>query len=189
MGIFPKGLSFNRLFLKFNWFICNQQQASSPHSLQEGTNISFDTLCKCFSPVCVWVAGRAKLLYCQYSFTMVLTQIIIQVYKDSYFDIPIKFQHLSGIIILILTGRFFDTIIDVDDYWCHALSVKVWSIHMYFNVKGFKIIILHSNFQTFLKHFTKKETWYWPFCIEHDNNMMSHYIEEIHAIKWCTKLI
>ena len=67
-------------------------------------------------------------------------------------------------------------------------SVKVWSVHMHFNVKGFKIITLHSNFHTFLQHFTKK-TWYWLFSIEYETNMMSHYIEEVHAIKWCTKII
>ena len=64
-------------------------------------------------------------------------------------------------------------------------SVQVWSVYMQFNVKGFKIITLHSNFQTFLQHFTKK-IWYWSFCIEYENNMMSHHIEEVLAIKWCT---
>ena len=29
----------------------------------------------------------------------------------------------------------------------------------------------------------------WPSCIDYENNMMSHYIEEIHAIKGCTKII
>ena len=47
---------------------------------------------------------------------------------------------------------------------------------------------LHSNFQTLLQHFQKK-TWYWPFCIEYENNMISHYIKEVHAIKWCIKII
>jgi hypothetical protein len=33
-------------------------------------------------------------------------------------------------------------------------NVQVWSMHMHFNVKGLQIITLHSNFQTFLQHFT-----------------------------------
>ena len=65
--------------------------------------------------------------------------------------------------------------------------VQVWSVHMHFDVKGFKMITLHSNFQTYLQPFTNKTTWNWPFRIEYENNMMSHYIEEVHAIKWCTK--
>ena len=28
-----------------------------------------------------------------------------------------------------------------------------------------------------------------PFCIEFENNMMSQYIEGVHAIQWCTKTI
>ena len=44
-----------------------------------------------------------------------------------------------------------------------------------------------SNF--FATLYRKKKLWYWPFCIECENNMMSHYIEEVHAIKWCTKTI
>ena len=64
--------------------------------------------------------------------------------------------------------------------------VQVWSVHMHFNVKGFKIITLHSNFQIFLQHFTKLKTWYGigqPFRIEYEN------IEEAYAIKWCTNFI
>ena len=33
---------------------------------------------------------------------------------------------------------------------------EVWTC-MHFKVKGFKIITLHSNFQTFLQHFTKQK--------------------------------
>ena len=36
-------------------------------------------------------------------------------------------------------------------------SVQVWSVDMHFNVKGFKTIKLHSNFPTFLQHFTKEK--------------------------------
>ena len=32
-------------------------------------------------------------------------------------------------------------------------------------------------------------TWYWLFCIEYKNSMMSHYIEEVHAIEWCTTIV
>ena len=35
--------------------------------------------------------------------------------------------------------------------------VQLWSVRMHFNVNGFKIITLHSNFQTFLQHFTRKK--------------------------------
>ena len=57
------------------------------------------------------------------------------------------------------------------------------------NVKGFKIITLHSNFQTFFFFCnTSQKNWYWPLCIEYENNMKSHYIEEVHGIKWCTKI-
>jgi hypothetical protein len=45
-----------------------------------------------------------------------------------------------------------------------------------------------QTFKLFVKQFTKK-TWCWPFCIKSENKLMSHYIEEVHAIKWCTKLI
>jgi hypothetical protein len=43
-------------------------------------------------------------------------------------------------------------------------SVQVCGVHMHFTVKGFKIITLHSNFQTFLQHFTKKRAYieFWP---------------------------
>ena len=34
--------------------------------------------------------------------------------KISHFDIPTKYQYLIGITILVPTGRFFNTIIDVD---------------------------------------------------------------------------
>ena len=69
-------------------------------------------------------------------------------------------------------------------------SVQVWSVqYMHFGVKGFEIITLHSNFQTFLQHFTQKKPWYGPFCIKYENNLISHYIEEVHAIKVCTKSI
>ena len=37
-------------------------------------------------------------------------------------------------------------------------SVQVWGVHMHFNVKGFNIITLHSNFQTLFQHFTQKKT-------------------------------
>ena len=40
--------------------------------------------------------------------------------------------------------------------WLMGPNVQVWSVHMHFNVKGFKIIRLHSNFQTFLQHSTNK---------------------------------
>ena len=32
----------------------------------------------------------------------------------------------------------------------------------------------------------KKQPWYLRFCVEYEKNMKSHYIEEVHAIKWCT---
>jgi len=71
-----------------------------------------------------------------------------------------------------------------------SIGVQVWSVYMHSNVKGFKIITLHSNFQFFfLHHFTPKKTWYWLFCIEYQNNMMSHYIEKLYALKWCAKII
>ena len=34
--------------------------------------------------------------------------------RFSHLDIPTKYQYLTGVTILIPTGRFFDTIIDVD---------------------------------------------------------------------------
>ena len=37
-----------------------------------------------------------------------------------------------------------------------GIRVQVERVHMHFNVKGFKIITLHSIFQSFLQHFTKK---------------------------------
>jgi hypothetical protein len=46
-------------------------------------------------------------------------------------------------------------------------SVQVWSVQLHFNVKGFKMITLHSNFQTFLQHSQKRELilavlyWIW----------------------------
>ena len=46
-------------------------------------------------------------------FRMVLTQIMTWVCKDS-FTFPTKYQCLTGVTILIPTGRVFDTIIDVD---------------------------------------------------------------------------
>jgi hypothetical protein len=46
-------------------------------------------------------------------FRMVLTQIITWVYKDSL-TLPTNYQYLTGVIILIPTGRVFDTIIVVD---------------------------------------------------------------------------
>ena len=49
---------------------------------------------------------------------LVLTHIKI-VYKDSRLDIPTKYEYLTGDTILIPTGRFFNTVVDVD-YWYHA---------------------------------------------------------------------
>ena len=45
---------------------------------------------------------------------MVLTQIMIRIYKDSHLDIFTKYQDLIGITILIPTCRFFNIIIGVD---------------------------------------------------------------------------
>ena len=47
-------------------------------------------------------------------FRMGLTQISTQVYKDFHLDIPTKYQYLTGSTILRPTGRFFDTIINLD---------------------------------------------------------------------------
>lgn len=44
----------------------------------------------------------------------------------------------------------------------------------------------HSNF--FVNTFSFSFFGYWSFWIEYEN-MMSHYIEEVHEIKWCTKII
>jgi hypothetical protein len=52
--------------------------------------------------------------------------------------------------IMMKDSTFLDT--------CRVCCVQVCSVHMHFNVKGFKIITLHSNFQTFLQHFTQKKT-------------------------------
>ena len=69
-------------------------------------------------------------------------------------------------------------------------NVQGWSLYMHFNVKGFKIFTLHSNFQTFFCNTSFSfYFWYWLFCIEYEHNVMSHYIEEVHATKWCTKII
>ena len=43
------------------------------------------------------------------------TQIITEVLKDAYLDILTNFQRLSGIASLVPMGRFFGSIIDVDD--------------------------------------------------------------------------
>ena len=45
-------------------------------------------------------------------FTMVLTQIITRVCKYSHLVLPTRYQHLTGIKILIPTSGFFYTIID-----------------------------------------------------------------------------
>jgi hypothetical protein len=63
---------------------------------------------------------------------MVLTQVITWAYKDSLIlRHPPKYQHLNDKTILTPTGRFFDTIINVD-YYCHAFTsilVQHWSAH------------------------------------------------------------
>ena len=41
--------------------------------------------------------------------------------------------------------------------WGPVFKFEVCTLHMHFNVKGFKIITLHSDFQTFLQHFTRKQ--------------------------------
>jgi hypothetical protein len=76
----------------------------------------------------IWVYMLCKNLHTwqhRPSITMVwngVDQIIIQVYNDFYhLDILTKYEYLTGITILIPTGRFFDTIIDVD-YWYHAFT-------------------------------------------------------------------
>ena len=43
------------------------------------------------------------------------------VYQDLTFDIPTKYEYLTRITILIPTGRFFATTIDID-YWYHAFT-------------------------------------------------------------------
>ena len=35
----------------------------------------------------------------------------------------------------------------------------------------------------------KLTNWYWPFCVEYEYIMTYFYIEEVHAIKWCTKIM
>ena len=47
-------------------------------------------------------------------FEMVLTQTITQVYKGSHLTYPQNINILTSTPIVIPTGRFFDTIIDVD---------------------------------------------------------------------------
>ena len=54
-------------------------------------------------------------------FRMGLTQISTQEYKDFHLDIPTKYQYLTGCTILRPTGRFFDTIINLD-YCYHAFT-------------------------------------------------------------------
>ena len=88
--------------------------------------------------------------------------------------------------------------LNVDVNWNSFLFLRMSrdTLDLKLNVKwnlsnidtGLKTMTLYSNFQAFLQHFTK-ETWHWPFCIEYENSMTSHYIEEVHAIKWCTKII
>jgi hypothetical protein len=74
--------------------------------------------------------------------------------------------------------------------WC-----LVWYMCIVFKVQVCTCISMwraskeSSHFtQTFLQRFTKKWTWYWLFCIEYGNSMMSQYIEEVHAMLWCTKI-
>ena len=72
-------------------------------------------------------------------------------------------------------------------HWSRTQCSSLKCAHA-FQCEGFKIITLHSNF--FLQHFTKKnQTSYWLFCIEYENNMISHYFEEVYAIKQCIKII
>ena len=41
--------------------------------------------------------------------------------RFSHLDEATKYQYVIGIVIVMPTGKFFDTIIDVD-YWYHAFS-------------------------------------------------------------------
>ena len=64
--------------------------------------------------------GKIALL--SISFSMILTQIITQVYKDSLtLTYTSNIKYLAGITILITTDRFFNTIID-DDYQHQAFT-------------------------------------------------------------------
>ena len=65
-------------------------------------------------------------------------------------------------------------------------SFQVWNVHMQFNVKWLQNNHTSLNLSKKIATLHWKETWYWPFCIEYENNLMSHYIEEVHGIEWCT---
>ena len=59
---------------------------------------------------------------------------------------------------------------------------------MHFDVKGFKIITLRSNFQFFSQYFTQKKEKEKRLnidhiCIEYENNVISRYIEDVHRAK------
>jgi hypothetical protein len=56
-------------------------------------------------------------------------------------------------------------------------------VHMHLNVKGFNNNHTSLKISNFFATLHQKKTWYWLFCIEYENYMMSHYIEEVNAIK------
>ena len=63
----------------------------------------------------IGVCIPCKIAQVSICFRMGWTQIITEVLKDAYLDILTNFQRLSGIASLVPMGRFFGSIIDVDD--------------------------------------------------------------------------
>jgi hypothetical protein len=82
----------------------------------------------------------------------------------------------------VLSGGWVNRF-SVTSHALHVASAQVQSVHVQFQWEGLQnnhITLKRSNFFATLH---QRLTWYWPFCIDYETDMMSHYIEEVCALK------